>query len=240
MKIFKRLSIVMTILIIICLLSSISVFAADNIFSTSGEVDPEKDVYYVGDTVNISDYFRNGDAGNATNVTVEYYHRIDGSSSVYSGSPINYGTVPGGTSEHHTFNYTFKETDIGEYRIGSKITYNHGGGGPYNEYSTGHNFIVELAPTPSPTPEITPTATPTTATPTPVPTDTPEPTATPTEEVTVVATLANDITSEGTSSNETEGKISDSTLLIVLIAVLELLVISLTVLITVLAMKKKR
>ena len=160
---------------------------ADDIFTTGGTVSPEKDIYYVGDTVEIDDYFRNKSANNATNVSVEYYYRLDGSStSVYSGSPISFGTIAGGASESRSYTYTFKESDIGRYRIGSKITYMISGGGPYREYSTGHDFTVMAAPTPTATPVSSPSESPTpnTTTPSPTPSPTPEPTEEPTQETT--------------------------------------------------------
>ena len=130
---------------------NIKVESEDNVFLTSGVVDPEKEIYYVGDTVEVKDKFRNGLAIQATNVTVEYYHRVDGNG-VYNGSPIGLGTVAGGDSVYNTFDYTFKEADIGEFRIGSQIKYNVSGKGPYDEYNYAHDFIVQAVPEPEETP----------------------------------------------------------------------------------------
>ena len=182
MKTLKYFSAIIVLILSIVFMLPVSALA-DDIFTTGGTVEPEKDIYYVGDTVEITDYFRNKGTISATSVSVEYYHRLDGANSVYSGSPISFGTIAGGASESHSYTYTFKESDIGEYRIGSKITYMLSGGGPYKEYSTGHDFTVMPAPDPTATPTASATATPAvTPTPTPEPTasPSPEPTASPT------------------------------------------------------------
>jgi len=245
MKIIKRLSMIAVLILIMSLLLPITAFAAD-IFSTSGQVAPEKDIYYVGDTINVTDYFRNKGANNATNVSVEYYHRLDGANSVYSGSPINYGTIASGASESHSFEYTFKETDIGEYRIGSKITYMELGAGPYNEYSSGHDFIVMQAPTPTPTPTATPTATPTT-TPTPTPsadaTFTPTPAAEtpePLETLEIISTKAPTVSDDADTKSQSTGLLSgDNALLIIVISALGVVLLVLIVIIIIVANNRK-
>ena len=246
MKISKRLSLILILSITICLLIPLTAFA-DDIFSSTGTVAPEKDIYYVGDTVDITDYYRNKDTVNATNVSVEYYFRLDGANSVYSGSPINFGTIAGGTSKSHSFQYTFKESDIGEYRIGSKITYSTSGGGPFNEYSSGHNFIVELAPTPTPTPSETPTATPTDS---PAPTITP--TATPIAETPVpietLAPLATEVAADASSANSDINSsagildtiLGDSTLAMVVIIILAIVSILIIIIIILLIVKRRK
>ncbi len=191
MKNIKRISIICIAVVLSAIALESIALAADN-FSSGGTVTPEKDVYYVGDKVDISDLFKNKSGSTATSVSVEYYYRLNGANSVYSGSPINFGTISAGASKSHAFSYTFKEDDIGDYRIGAKITYTMGGAS-YSEYSSGHDFEVMQAPTstPSPTTTITPTPEPTltptptaasatdTPAPTPVPTETPEPTEEP-------------------------------------------------------------
>lgn len=242
MKFFKRLSIVAVLLMIMSFLIPITAFAAD-IFSTTGQVATEKDIYYVGDTVEITDYFRNKGANNATNVSVEYYYRLDGANSVYSGTSINFGTIASGTSESHSFEYTFKETDIGEYRIGAKITYMEAGAGPFQEYSSGHNFIVMQAPTPTPTSTPTATETPApTSTPTAAPTNTPTSAVTPEPIETLVLISPEVAVSDGADTqSEANGLLfGDNTWLFIIIAALGVLLIILIVIIIVVAAKRNK
>ena len=243
------------LLILIIILFPLTAFAAD-IFSTTGEVTPEKDIYYVGDTVEITDYFRNKGTATATNVSVEYYYRLNGSNSVYSGSPIYFGTVSGGSSESHSYQYTFKESDIGSYRIGAKVTYTLSGT-VSSEYSSGHDFAVAAAPvataTPTPEPTASPTATATleatptaepTATPEPVPTDTPQPEATPAPSVSEGPTKAPaNVPTASSRATPSVGfldtLLSFSPALLVLMAVLAVLLIALIIAIIIVSGKRK-
>ncbi len=249
MKIFKNILIAVSVIVISTFVLQSVALAADN-FSSGGNVTPEKDVYYVGDIVSIYDLFKNKSGSTATSVSVEYYYRLDGSNSVYSGSPINFGTVAAGKSETYTFSYTFKESDIGDYRIGAKITYTMGGS-TYSEYSSGHDFIVEQAPTPTPAPTDTMTPAPT-DTPTPVPTAeptfTPEPTATPEPTIEKIETFTPDPTDvpatktptiQPTKNPEVKALLEDRRVVMMLIIIVGLILVLMIILIIVLVSKKK-
>ena len=238
----KRVSIVIAAVFICAFMMQITAFAADN-FSSGGTVTPEKDVYYVGDTVDISDLFKNKSGSTAFNVSVEYYYRLNGANSVYSGSPIAYGNIPAAKSESHSFSYTFKESDIGDYRIGAKITYTMGGV-TYDEYSSGHDFAVEAAPTPTPEPSFTPTPVPTNSpTPTPEPTIAPEQTEEPEATMELIATFTPQPENEGDESIEESSGLSallqDRGVIMMLIIVAGVILILLIILLIVAVTKKR-
>lgn len=197
---------------------TIKVISEDNVFHTSGVMTPEQDVYYVGETVEITDQFRNSLKIPATDLEIEYYHKLNGST-VYNGDPIVIGTIAGGAEEFHTFEYTFKEGDIGEFKIASQMRYKMSGKGPYNEYNYGHEVIVMAVPTPAPTPTPTPTPTPI---PTPT-TSTPTIAPTPTPTIAAASTVSSEKEDTPTAENNTDSKLSMG--IIILITVLSFAVV---------------
>ncbi len=210
---------------------TIKVESQENVFYTSGTVAPEKAHYYVGETVEIEDKFRNGLEIPAANVSVDYYHRVNGGSNIAYGIPIVFGTVAGGESVFNTFEYTFMPADIGEFRMGSKITYNVSGKGPYTEYNAAHDFIVEAAPTPTPTPSASPTPTPT---PTLAPTNTPTMTL---EAVSATPESSNTLQPSGEAAN---ANTISNPLLIALVIIGGLLVVAIIIVIILLIKKSDK
>ncbi len=240
MKIIKHICALIAFVLTILFLFPTTALAAD-IFSTTGSVAPEQDIYYVGDTVEIDDSFRNKSTSNATNAVVEYYYRLNGANSVYSGNQIALGTIASGTSKHTSFKYTFKESDIGDYRIGAKITYT-ASGSTDSEYSSGHDFIVMAAPTPTPTPSATPTLeiTPTaTATPTLEPTAVPIPTLQTIATYTPVPHAVATAEETDTSSISTGTIFQDKAILMTIIIVAGVIAVLLVVLIIVIVAKNR-
>ncbi|MCK5128352.1 MAG: hypothetical protein KAQ68_00760 [Clostridiales bacterium] len=210
---------------------TIRVDSEDNVFLTEATKDPDKPIFYVGETVTLNDRYRNGLTIPATDVVVAFYYRVTGQSTEH-GDPIDLDDAAGGESLYHTFEYTFKEADIGEYRIGSQLTYKVAGKGPYQEYNAAHDFVVAAAPTPSPTPVATPEPTPTptveaTDTATPVVTDTPLPS----DAV---------VTDEPSTSGGVLSELGSNPLLLVLVIVLGLVLVAVVGLIIVMVVKKKK
>ncbi len=230
---------------------NILVKGEDNIIRSGSEIDPEKNIYYVGETVAITDTMRNSLSVNVTSLEMQYYYRHNGATNYKD--TITFGTVTPNQKVENTLNYTFTESDIGELRIGSKVTYNVGGTGPYTEYNVAHDFTVQASPTPEPTPE--PTASPTlepTATPAPTPEPTPEPTATPvpTEQPTATPPPEQEQIQQDNNDNkeiamdedeqsDSEGSIlSDRTVVMTIIIVAGVVVLVIMVLIIVVVAKK--
>lgn len=210
----------------------------ENIFRSSGGENPEKSVYYVGETVQVTDSMKNILAIEATDVSVEYYFKNAQSTTIKN--PVVLGTVAGNTSVDNIFDYIFTVDDIGDLRIGSKLTYTVSGLGPYNEFNIAHDFVVEPAPTPSPT--IEPTDTPATTT---APTETAE-IATQTDDVSSDSD-ASDKDSEDAKDDETDtsqdsflnATIADQPAMLFLIIGIGLVVLLLIILIIVVIVRKK-
>lgn len=215
----------------------IKVEEENNVFRSSGSHVPEKAVYYAGETVTVTDTFRNSLIIEATDVVVKYYFKPPGAGAYY-GDPIDIGTVAGGATAENAFDYTFTEDDIGDFRIGSELTYDVAGEGPYNEYNVAHDFVVKAAPTPSPTPEATPTDT---------PAPTPEDTATPTESLSTDATPPDATEGNGAAQAGEEERETGKTLLTflenplgIVIAVLAVLLIAAVIVLAVVIAKKNK
>jgi hypothetical protein len=218
----------------------LKIASEDNVFKSSGGEEPQKDVYYVGETVTVTDSMRNSLAIEAADLTLSYYFKTT-SHGTTSGDPIDLGDVAGGATEEYSFDYTFTEDDIGAFRIGSEIAYYVSGLGPYKEYNIAHDFVVEPAPTPTPTPEPTPT---------PTPEPTPEATPTPagekdtgSGETESTETQDDETAAAPTEAAETEeagrAAASPSWLTIVIIALAALLAAAVIVLVVVLSKKNK-
>ncbi|MCK5128377.1 MAG: hypothetical protein KAQ68_00885, partial [Clostridiales bacterium] len=181
----------------------IYVASEDNVFLSSGEVSPEQAIYYVGETVQITDRFRNSLAIAATDVSVAYYHRLTGGY-LSNKNPIDLGTVAAKATAENVFDYTFTEDDIGALRIGSELTYSVSGIGPYNEFNIAHDFVVEAAPVATDTPLPSETPAPSD---TPIPSDTATPTDTSETEATQApaqegASYTVIVTSDGASADD--------------------------------------
>ena len=220
---------------------TLRVNAEENVFRSGGGAEPEKAVYYVGETVTVTDAMRNSLTIAATDLSLAYYFKT-ASHGTKNGDPIDLGDVAGGASEEYSFDYTFTEDDIGNFRIGSEITYHVAGRGPYDEFNIAHDFVVESVPTPTPTPEPTPSPTPE---PTPEAASTPAPEETDTGGgETESAGVQNDETAAApTEAAETDGAdktpTSSNWLTIIIIVLAALLFAAVIVLVVVLAKKNK-
>jgi hypothetical protein len=213
----------------------------ENVMRSGGEAVPEKDVYYVGETVTVTDTMRNSLPVEATNVTMEYYFRLTGGGTDF-GDTVDIGTIAGGDTHSQVLEYTFTSDDIGILRIGSELTYYVMGRGPYNEFNVARDFIVEPAPTPTPTEAPTPTPSPA-----PTPSPTPEPSqdsASPSPDD--AASLFSQEVSpvqEGTASDTPppadEVSRPNTFLLIVIVVLAVMLLAAIIVLIVVLAKKRR-
>ncbi len=131
----------------------------ENIIKSNGGNDPQKDIYFPGDTVLITDNMRNSLETSATDFDIRYYFKKSGGATTNADAVV-LGTVLGGETKEYSFSYTFTEDDIGELRIGSQITYHIAGYGPYSEYNVAHDFVIKPLPTAPPTPEPTSEPTP--------------------------------------------------------------------------------
>ncbi len=172
--------------------ASFIAYKEDNIIRSGGSVEPEKESYFVGETVLITDTMRNSLSINVTDAKMQYYFRDD--TATYDGQKVSFGTISSNKKVENTLEYTFTEEDIGELRIGSYISYYVSGNGPYKEYNVAHDFIIE--PSPSPTPTMEPTQT---ETPEPIQTETPIPDSDETQKDGVYTELT---TSEVKSNNQ--------------------------------------
>ena len=224
--------------------TTIKVTGEENVIRSDSSIEPEKVKYFVGDTVSVTDTMRNGIDVDVTNLKMEYYIRRNGTNS--AGDSVDFGTLTPNQRVENTLEYAFSESDIGELRIGSKVTYNVSGSGPYTEYNVAHDFVVEAAPTPtsSPTPADSPTPAATAEQ-----TDTPTPetaTAEPTEvqsSMQVNETEQNDKTSDNNDSASKETAVdsilSDRTIFMTIIIVAGAVIASILVLLIVIVAEKK-
>ncbi len=214
-----------------------SVTGEDNVILSGDEIVPEKSSYFVGETVSITDTMRNSLSTNVTNLKMKYYLRRSGSDT--SGDTVTFGTVAPNAKVSNTLDYTFTEEDLDGLRIGSSITYNVSGNGPYTEYNVAHDFVV--VPSPTPTSSTTPTAS---ATPTPTPEATPTATEQPATSEIVIQQEANPqeetaAIKEDTGTNTTTSLFQDRTIVMTIIIVVGAIV-ALVIIVIIVAVAKKK
>lgn len=94
--------------------------------------------------IQISDTFRNTLPIEATNVTVEYYYRVDGVT-IYTPAPYSLGSVGGGDTKSISFHLTLNSSHVGQMHIASKMEYLVSDQGYYEEYNYAHEFEVQEA-----------------------------------------------------------------------------------------------
>ena len=216
--------------------AAVRVNSEENVIRSGGAVEPEKDIYYVGETVYVTDSMRNSLSIKVTDMSMDYYFRRSGGTD--AGDTVDFDTVDGGERVENTLEYTFTEEDLGGLRIGSSVTYKVSGKGPYTEYNVAHDFVVEPAPTPTPSP--TPTAT---TEPTPEATNSPAP-----SKETVSAPIEESAQTQEIAGTQEAGEdeegvqrlpLSDRGVLIALIIVIGAVLVLLIVLIIVIVARKK-
>ncbi len=229
---------------------NILVKSEDNIIRSGSSIEPEKNIYYVGDTVAVTDTMRNSLSVNVSDLEMQYYYRHNGATNYKD--TVTFGTVTPNQKVENTLDYTFTENDIGELRIGSKVTYKISGTGPYTEYNVAHDFTVEASPTPTPSPE--PTASPTPeATVEPTLEPTAQPTQAPVEDATQTPLDGKEDDNKDSLSNEEvknndekdsgdsdlTSVLGDRTIVMTIIIAAGVIIVFLMVLIIIVATKKR-
>ncbi|MCK5130505.1 MAG: hypothetical protein KAQ68_11670 [Clostridiales bacterium] len=205
-----------------------TVVGEENVIRSGSEISPDKDTYFVGETVSVTDTMRNSIGVDVTDLDMKYYfRRSDGNT---DGDTVNFATITPNQMVENTIKYTFTDADLGGLRIGSAITYHVSGNGPYTEYNVAHDFDVVPSPTP-------------TASPTPTPTLVPTPTQAPTEETQAldVITPVPEETDSNVQENQSIGStiLGDRGLLLTLIILAGVIVILILVVVIVLIIRKK-